>query len=50
VQFPQFDELGRSANPALRNEGFGKALQVAQTEFDRHHPHVVVGSGRAVAM
>lgn len=39
-------------NPALDDDDFAAALAVAQTEFDRHQPDVVVGSSRggAVAM
>src|SRR4051794_36794349 len=39
-------------NPALPDEDFGEAVRVAQAEFDRHRPDVVVGSSRggAVAM
>ncbi len=39
-------------NPALSDDDFAEALRVAQVEFDRHHPQVVVGSSRggAVAM
>jgi ubiquinone/menaquinone biosynthesis C-methylase UbiE len=39
-------------NPALPDDDFDAALRIAQTEFDRHHPDVVVGSSRggAVAM
>jgi len=39
-------------NPALPDEDFDEALQIAQAEFDRHHPDVVVGSSRggAIAM
>ncbi len=39
-------------NPALPDEDFVEAVRVAQAEFDRHHPDVVVGSSRggAVAM
>src|SRR5258708_15195942 len=39
-------------NPALPDEDFAAAIQIAQAEFDRHHPAVVVGSSRggAVAM
>lgn len=39
-------------NPALDDENFAAAVAVAQEEFDRHHPDVVVGSSRggAVAM
>lgn len=39
-------------NPALPDEDFAAALEIAQQEFDRHHPDVVVGSSRggAIAM
>jgi hypothetical protein len=39
-------------NPALPDEDFGAAIRIAQAEFDKHHPDVVVGSSRggAVAM
>ncbi|HEV3146833.1 MAG TPA: alpha/beta fold hydrolase [Gemmataceae bacterium] len=39
-------------NPKLPDENFNEAFRVAQTEFDRHQPEVVVGSSRggAVAM
>jgi hypothetical protein len=39
-------------NPALPDEHFIAAVQIAQAEFDRHQPAVVVGSSRggAVAM
>jgi alpha-beta hydrolase superfamily lysophospholipase len=39
-------------NPALPNEDFAEAVRIAQAEFDRHQPQVVVGSSRggAVAM
>ena len=39
-------------NPALPDEDFGEAVCIAQAEFDKHHPQVVVGSSRggAVAM
>jgi alpha-beta hydrolase superfamily lysophospholipase len=39
-------------NPALPDEDFVAAVRIAQEEFDRHHPDVVVGSSRggAVAM
>jgi len=39
-------------NPKLPDDDFDAAVQVAQAEFDRHHPDVVVGSSRggAVAM
>jgi predicted esterase YcpF (UPF0227 family) len=39
-------------NPSLPDDDFEKAVGIAQAEFDRHHPNVVVGSSRggAVAM
>lgn len=39
-------------NPALPDEDFAAAVRIAQAEFDRHQPQVVVGSSRggAVAM
>jgi len=39
-------------NPALPDEDFADAVRIAQAEFDRHNPDVVVGSSRggAVAM
>jgi hypothetical protein len=39
-------------NPALPDEDFSGAVHIAQAEFDRHKPDVVVGSSRggAVAM
>jgi hypothetical protein len=39
-------------NPALPDEDFEAAMQIAQVEFDKHQPNVVVGSSRggAVAM
>jgi alpha-beta hydrolase superfamily lysophospholipase len=39
-------------NPALPDDYFEEAVRIAQTEFDDHHPDVVVGSSRggAVAM
>jgi hypothetical protein len=39
-------------NPALPDEDFEAALLIAQAEYDRHRPNVVVGSSRggAVAM
>ena len=39
-------------NPALDDDDFAAALAIAQAEFDRHQPEVVVGSSRggAVAM
>jgi hypothetical protein len=39
-------------NPKLPDENFDEAIRIAQTEFDKHQPDVVVGSSRggAVAM
>jgi alpha-beta hydrolase superfamily lysophospholipase len=39
-------------NPKLPDEDFAEAVRIAQAEFDKHHPDVVVGSSRggAVAM
>ena len=39
-------------NPALPEEDFTEAVRIAQAEFDKHRPDVVVGSSRggAVAM
>ena len=39
-------------NPALPDEDFDEAVRIAQAEYDRHHPDVIVGSSRggAVAM
>ena len=39
-------------NPKLPADDFHAAVRIAQTEFDQHHPDVVVGSSRggAVAM
>lgn len=39
-------------NPALPHEDFAEAVRVAQVEFDKHQPQVIVGSSRggAVAM
>jgi hypothetical protein len=39
-------------NPKLPDEDFAEAVRIAQVEFDRHEPQVVVGSSRggAVAM
>jgi len=39
-------------NPALPDDDFDEALRIAQDQFDRHHPDVVVGSSRggAIAM
>lgn len=39
-------------NPALPDEDFDESIRIAQAEFDKHQPEVVVGSSRggAVAM
>ncbi len=37
-------------NPALPDDDFARALEVAQAEFDRHRPDVVVGSSRGGAL
>ena len=39
-------------NPKLPDEDFAEAVRIAQNEFDKHRPDVVVGSSRggAVAM
>ena len=39
-------------NPALDDDNFAEAVRIAQAEFDKHQPQVVVGSSRggAVAM
>jgi hypothetical protein len=39
-------------DPALPDEDFNEAVRIAQAEFDKHQPDVVVGSSRggAVAM
>lgn len=39
-------------NPKLPDEDFDGAVRIAQSEFDKHHPDVVIGSSRggAVAM
>lgn len=37
-------------NPALPDEDFAAALRIAQQEFDRHCPDVVVGSSRGGAV
>jgi len=39
-------------NPALPDQDFAESVRIAQTEFDKHRPEVVVGSSRggAVAM
>jgi hypothetical protein len=39
-------------NPALPREDFAEAVRIAQAEFDKHQPQVIVGSSRggAIAM
>ena len=36
-------------NPKLPDEDFAEAVRIAQAEFDRHRPNVVVGSSRGGA-
>jgi hypothetical protein len=35
-------------NPKLPDDDFDTAVRIAQVEFDRHRPDVVVGSSRGV--
>ena len=37
-------------NPALPDDDFAAALAIAQTEFDKHQPNVIVGSSRGGAL
>ena len=37
-------------NPHLPDDDFDAAVRIAQAEFDRHHPDVVVGSSRGGAV
>lgn len=37
-------------NPALPHEDFDAAVRIAQAEFDKHQPQVVVGSSRGGAL
>jgi hypothetical protein len=37
-------------NPKLPDDDFAEAVRIAQEEFDRHQPAVVVGSSRGGAM
>jgi hypothetical protein len=37
-------------NPALPDEDFGAALAIAQAEYDKHRPDVIVGSSRGGAL
>src|SRR6266568_2858866 len=37
-------------NPKLPDEDFAEAVRIAQAEFDKHQPDVVVGSSRAGAV
>jgi hypothetical protein len=41
-----------AVNPKLPDDDFNEAVRIAQEEFDKHQPQVVVGSSRggAVAM
>jgi len=37
-------------NPALDDDDFAEAVRIAQAEFDKHRPQVVVGSSRGGAV
>jgi alpha/beta superfamily hydrolase len=37
-------------NPALPDDDFSAALRIAQAEYDRHRPDVIVGSSRGGAL
>lgn len=37
-------------NPALDDDDFAEAVRIAQAEFDRHRPQVVIGSSRGGAV
>ena len=37
-------------NPKLPDDDFAEAVRIAQAEFDKHQPAVVVGSSRGVAV
>ena len=37
-------------NPALPHEDFAEAVRIAQAEFDKHQPQVIVGSSRGGAV
>lgn len=37
-------------NPPLPDEDFDEAVKIAQAEFDRHQPDVIVGSSRGGAV
>lgn len=37
-------------NPKLPDEDLGEAVRIAQAEFDRHQPDVIVGSSRGGAL
>jgi hypothetical protein len=53
VQPTYLKEQGHEViNPPLPPDDFAEAVRIAQAEFDRHRPDVVVGSSRggAVAM
>ena len=44
------DHCHEVVNPALPHEDFAEAVRIAQEEFDRHRPQIVVGSSRGGAM
>jgi len=37
-------------NPAIPDDDFAEAVRIAQAEFDKHQPEVVVGSSRGAAV
>src|SRR6516164_6397890 len=37
-------------DPKLPDDDFNEAVRIAQAEFDRHHPDVIVGSSRGDAV
>jgi hypothetical protein len=37
-------------NPALPDDDFAEALRIAQSEYDKHQPNVIVGSSRGGAL
>jgi hypothetical protein len=38
------------SNPKLPDEDFVAAVKIAQAEFERQHPNVIVGSSRGAAV
>ncbi len=37
-------------NPALPDDDFERSVQIAETEYNSHHPDVIVGSSRGGAV